>query len=112
MHVSDASLDGVPGIEVISHSATQHQSECEVLTLRVAHSFWSLGVDSPKTEAPLKIRRNSPAASDKITTNSHIISRVVGFWSSRDRREGATKREVPIPPENPGTSYVVHLPPQ
>ena len=69
-------------------------------------------INAPEAEASVKVRRNSPVTPDKVTSNTHDVSPVVCFRAPRNRSDGAAERKIPIAAQNPGTSYVVHLPSQ
>src|SRR6266851_5625024 len=112
MYVIQTGRNSVTGVEVIAHSAAHHEGEREVLSLRIDHSFGSLGVNPPESEAAVKVGHNSPVRSDKITSNTHVISPVSCFRSPRNRGERPAERKIPIAAKNPRTSNVIQLPPQ
>ena len=112
MHISDASGNSVARMEVVAHSAAQHQRKCEVLPLRIGHSFGPLGINPPEAKSPFKVGRHSPIAANKVPPDAHVIGFVMCFRSSRNRGKGTAEGQLPIAAENSGAANIVHLPSQ
>src|SRR6266567_2388856 len=110
MHVIHTGRNGITRIEVISHPTAHHESKREVLPLRIGHSFGSFSFNKPEAEASVKVGHNSPVTADKITSNTHVISAIPRFRSSRNHGEGPAERKIPIAAQHPRTAYFIHLP--
>src|SRR5712691_7133037 len=110
MHVIHTGRNGKTGIEVISHPTAHHESKREVLPLRIGHSFGSFCVNKPEAEASVKVGHNSPVPVDKITSNPHVISRIVSFRPPRNHSVGPAKGKIPIAAQNGRTSYTARMP--
>ena len=51
MHEVDTSGNGIAGVEIVSNAAAQHESKCEVLSLRPNDAFGSLSINVAEPEA-------------------------------------------------------------
>jgi hypothetical protein len=66
MHVTATNGQAVAWIEVVPHATAYHESEGEILSLRVSHAMWTLRVNEPGSGARLKVGRSPPVTMDEI----------------------------------------------
>ena len=98
MHIRCSGRNAIPGIEVIPHAATDHVSECQVLSLRIEHPVGAPGIDIPDTAPHFEVGHNPPVTGNKITPDAEVEGHVPRFRPSRNRSVGSAECKIRTPP--------------
>lgn len=112
MHVGRAERHAVTGIEVVADAGADHESEGEVLSLRVRDAVGTFCVDEARAAAQLEVRRGSPIAVDEVAPHAEVESSIYFFRAPGNGGQREGSGEVGIAAQDPGAANLAHVPSQ